>query len=165
VEYEIVFQRPGRLPWRLELIDNVFRPPDGGAMNYLVQSIFGFLTPYVAIGIAASLGAISRYAVSRVCDRFFGNGFPVGTLVINISASFLLGWFLTAIKDRMVVSDTVRLAVAVGFIGTYSTFSTFAFESNALLEDGSVIKATVNMFGSLLVGIVAVRLGAALAGG
>jgi fluoride exporter len=130
-----------------------------------MRSITMVLTPYVAIGFAASLGAILRYVVASVCGRLLGTGFPVGTFVINISASVLLGWFLTITRSRMMVSDTVRLAVAVGFIGTYSTFSTFAFESNSLLEDGSGIKALVNMLGSLIGGIVAVRLGAALAGG
>jgi len=62
------------------------------------------------------------------------------------------------------VSDTVRLAVAVGFIGTYSTFSTFAYESSALLEEGAGIKAFAYMLGSLVGGLVAVRLGIVLAG-
>jgi CrcB protein len=132
-------------------------------MRSLLQSVTTFLTPYLAIGLAASLGAILRYVVGVVCGRFFGTGFPVGTFVINISASLFLGWFLASIQGRMMVSDTVRLAVAVGFIGTYSTFSTFAYESSALLEGGSGIKALVYMLGSLTGGIVAVRIGAALA--
>jgi len=104
-----------------------------------------------------------RYVVANVSGRLFGTGFPVGTFIINISGSLFLGWFLTIIRDRMIVSDTVRLAVAVGFVGAYTTFSTFVYESNSLLEDGSGIKAMVNMLGSLLVGVVAVRLGIALA--
>jgi fluoride exporter len=132
-------------------------------MRYLLQSVTVFLIPYVAIGTAASLGAILRYVVGTVCGRFFGTGFPVGTFIINISASMFLGWFLASIQGRMVVSDTVRLAVAVGFVGTYSTFSTFAYESSALLEGGSGIKALVYMIGSLVGGVVAVRIGAALA--
>jgi fluoride exporter len=134
-------------------------------MRHLLQPLTTLLTPYIAIGFAASLGAIMRYFVGSMCGRLFGTGFPVGTLLINLSASLFLGWFLTIIRSRMIVTDTVRLAVAVGFIGTYSTFSTFAFESSALLGDGSGIKAIVNMLGSLLGGIIAVRLGVALAGG
>jgi CrcB protein len=130
-------------------------------MNQFAQ----FVIPYLAIGLAGSLGAISRFVVASLCGRIFGTGFPVGTLVINISASILLGWFLAMTRNRIIVSDTVRLAIAVGFIGTYSTFSTFAFESSSLLDDGSGIKALLNMLGSLMGGIVAVRLGAALAGG
>jgi CrcB protein len=99
-----------------------------------------------------------------MCGRFFGTGFPVGTFVINISACIFIGWFLTFANNRMLVSDTVRLAVGVGFIGTYSTFSTFAYESSSLLEQGSGIKAITYMLGSLIGGLIAVRIGIALAG-
>jgi CrcB protein len=133
-------------------------------MRELIQSTTTFLAPYVAIGIAASVGAILRYIVGVACGRLFGTGFPIGTFVINITACIFIGWFLTIINNRMPVSDTVRIAVAVGFIGTYSTFSTFAFEASALLEEGAGIKAIVYMLGSLIGGLVAVRLGIALAG-
>ena len=132
-------------------------------MRDLIQSTATFLTPYVAIGVAASVGAVLRYVVGVACGRLFGTGFPIGTFVINITACILIGWFLTIIQSRT-VSDTVRIAVAVGFIGTYSTFSTFAYESSALLEEGAGIKAIVYMLGSLIGGVVAVRLGIALAG-
>jgi CrcB protein len=100
-----------------------------------------------------------RLAVSTLCGRLFGAAFPVGTFVINISGSLLLGWFLAVASERVIVSDTVRFAVAVGFVGGYTTFSTFMFESNSLLQDGSLIKAMVNMLGSLFIGLVAVRIG------
>ena len=132
-------------------------------MKLLIQDLLNFLTPYFLIGLAGSVGSILRYVVANVSGRLFGTGFPVGTFIINITGSLFLGWFMTIIRDRMIVSDTVRLAVAVGFVGAYTTFSTFVYESNSLLEDGSGIKAMVNMLGSLLVGVVAVRLGIALA--
>ena len=131
-------------------------------MRDLIQSATTFLAPYVAIGIAASVGAILRYVVGVACGRLFGTGFPVGTFVINISACILIGWFLTTIQSRT-VSDTVRIAVAVGFIGTYSTFSTFAYEVSAMLEQGAGLKAFVYMLGSVIGGVAAVRLGIALA--
>jgi CrcB protein len=132
-------------------------------MKLLIQDIVNFLTPYFVIGLAGSLGAILRYIVANVSGRLFGTGFPVGTFIINITGSLFLGWFMTVIRDRMIVSDTVRLAVAVGFVGAYTTFSTFVYESNTLLEDGAGIKAMVNILGSLAAGLVAVRLGIALA--
>jgi CrcB protein len=128
-----------------------------------MQHIMRFLAPYFVIGLAGSLGAILRYVVANVSGRIFGTGFPVGTFIINITGSLFLGWFMTIIRDRMIVSDTVRLAVAVGFVGAYTTFSTFVYESNTLLEDGAGIKAMVNLLGSLAVGLIAVRLGIALA--
>jgi fluoride exporter len=132
-------------------------------MRPLMQHIMRFLAPYFVIGLAGSLGAILRYVVANVSGRIFGTGFPVGTFIINITGSLFLGWFMTIIRDRMIVSDTVRLAVAVGFVGAYTTFSTFVYESNTLLEDGAGIKAMVNLLGSLAVGLIAVRLGIALA--
>ncbi len=132
-------------------------------MKELMQSGATFLVPYLAIGVAASAGAVLRYVVGVVSGRLFGTGFPVGTLIINITACVFIGWFMTIVTSRG-VSDTVRLAVAVGFIGTYSTFSTFAYESNSLIQEGAGIKALGYMLGSLVGGLVAVRLGIALAG-
>lgn len=122
-----------------------------------------FLVQYLAIGAAGSLGAMTRYLIASVCGRLFGTAFPIGTLVINVTGSLLLGWFLTIIRDQVNVSDTFRLAVAVGFVGAYTTFSTFAYESNALWEDGAGLKAASNIFGSLFLGLIAVRIGIWLA--
>lgn len=116
------------------------------------------LVNYLAIAAFGSLGAVTRYAVATVCARFFGTAFPIGTFVINITGSFFLGWFLTRIEGRL-VSDTTRLALAVGFTGAYTTFSTFMYETDALLGEGSGMKALANIFGSLLVGLLAIRFG------
>jgi CrcB protein len=121
------------------------------------------LVECMAVGAAGSLGAILRLVVSRLCGLWFGTAFPVGTLVINLSGSLFLGWFLTMIAERYIVSDTLRAAVAVGFVGAYTTFSTFAYESNSLLEDGETLKAAANLIGSVVLGLVAVRLGIWLA--
>ncbi len=121
------------------------------------------LMQYLAVGAVGSLGAMLRLLVGSVCGSLFGPEFPVGTLVINLSGCVLLGWFMTLIGDRLIVSDTVRLAVAVGFVGSYTTFSTFAFESNQLLADGATLKAGFNLLGSLVLGLLAVRLGIWLA--
>jgi CrcB protein len=119
----------------------------------------------MAIGGGGFIGALSRYFVATICGRWFGTAFPVGTFVINITGSLFLGWFLTVVSGRVVISDAMRLAVATGFVGAYTTFSTFMFESSTLLEDGSGIKAIVNLMGSLLIGLLAVRLGIYLGGG
>jgi CrcB protein len=121
------------------------------------------LIQYLAVGGAGFLGAISRLAVATFFGRWFDTRFPLGTLVINVSGSFFLGWFLTLISDRYPVSDTVRMAVAVGFVGAYTTFSTFTYESTKLFDDGAAAIAMGNICLSLALGLLAVRFGAILA--
>lgn len=110
---------------------------------------------YLMVAAAGALGAVSRLWVGLACDRAFGKGFPTGTLVVNITGSFFLGFLVAALPNR---SDTMRLALATGFLGAYTTFSAFMYESHTLLH-GSPIKAILNLFGSVVVGLLAVRLG------
>jgi CrcB protein len=118
------------------------------------------LTQCLAIGLAGALGALARFAVGNACKLLFETSFPVGTLLINLSGSFILGLFLGLAGERMAVGETARVAIAVGFVGAYTTFSTFMFETNALLESGQVYKAVGNLVLSVAVGLVVVRLGA-----
>jgi len=129
----------------------------------------------LAVGGGGFLGALARFFVASACGRWFRTSFPVGTFIINITGSLFLGWFLTVMRSRIgsvsmlngsvtISSDTIRLAVAMGFVGAYTTFSTFMAESNALIEDGAAIQAMTNLIGSLVVGLVAVRVGIWLAG-
>jgi len=117
------------------------------------------LMQYLSVAGAGAVGAVFRFFVARVCAAFFGAGFPTGTFVINISGSLFLGWFLTFAASRIGISDTLRLGIAVGFVGAYTTFSTFMYESNALLQSGSSLKAMGNLIGSVVVGLIAVRFG------
>jgi CrcB protein len=116
---------------------------------------------YLAIGIAGSAGAILRYVLAVQIGRLKTN-FPLGTFVINITGTMFLGWFMTYVS-RHHVSDTTRLAIGVGFVGAYTTFSTFMYESNALVDKGAEFQALLNLVGSLVVGIIAVRAGMMLA--
>ena len=125
-------------------------------MNTMIQ--------YLAVGIAGFFGAVARLLVARFFGRTFPTQFPIGTMVINISGSFFLGWFLAFVGGRFIVSDTFRLAIAVGFVGAYTTFSTYMFESDKLFADGAGIMAMVNLIGSVVLGLVAVRLGIWLGG-
>jgi CrcB protein len=109
----------------------------------------------LAVAGGGALGALLRWIISLICGRFFGHDFPVGTLVINLTGSFFLGWFLA----RGEWSDTVRLGFAVGFVGAYTTFSTFMFETTALWDHGAFIRACAYVAGSIVLGLIAVRLG------
>jgi CrcB protein len=116
------------------------------------------LIRYLAIGLAGFAGAVARVLVATLFGRWFNIRFPLGTLFINVTGSLFLGWFLTHIAARN-VSDTARLAIGAGFVGAYTTFSTFMFETSMLSDEGAGIEAVVNLVGSLLLGLLAVRLG------
>ena len=120
--------------------------------------------PYLLVGIGGFIGANARFVVARVVGAMFETRFPLGTFVINVSGSFLLGVLGTVVAQKvMPSSESMRLALGVGFLGAFTTFSTFEFETHALLEDGSWLTATTNMFGSLFVGLLAVRAGIVVA--
>lgn len=120
------------------------------------------LLQYFAVGSAGFVGAITRVAVVTLFGRL-NIRFPLGTLFINVSGSLFLGWFLTFITDRYPVSDATRLAIGAGFVGAYTTFSTFMVESSKLAEDGAELEAIMNILLSLLLGLLAVRLGILIA--
>lgn len=117
-------------------------------------------TAYLWVGLGGFLGANARFLVARLTQSLLGVGFPYGTFLINISGSFLLGLVTAFLAQRMLpYSDQMRLAISVGFLGAYTTFSTFSYESNALLQDGEWLWAGVNVVGSVVLGLLAVRAG------
>lgn len=120
------------------------------------------LLQLLAVGGAGFAGAVARWLISLGFGRWMPIRFPIGTLFINVSGSFFLGWFVTFITFRYPVPDTLRLAIATGFVGAYTTFSTYMLESNELLSQGAAYEAWINLIGSLVLGLIAVRLGAAL---
>lgn len=127
-----------------------------------------FQVAFVAFGSA--LGGLARWGVGLYVTRCFGAGFPWGTFVINITGCLLLGWFSTFLSDRLVSGkpawlqpDDLRLIIAVGFTGAYTTFSTFELESNSLLEKGESLRGMIYLFGSVFFGLLALRLGIGLA--
>ena len=114
------------------------------------------LIQYLSVAGAGAVGAVLRFFVGSMCSAVFQH-FPVGTFIINISGSLFLGWFIGFTRDRLAVSDTLWLAVAVGFVGAYTTFSTFMAESDSMLASGAQLKALIYLIGSLVVGLLAVR--------
>jgi CrcB protein len=112
---------------------------------------------YLAVGAAGFAGAVTRLGVTRLFGQT-GWRFPLGTMVINVTGSLFLGWFLTYIAGRN-VSDIARLAIGTGFVGAYTTFSTYMFDTVSLSREGANLAAMVNLFLSLALGLAAVRLG------
>jgi fluoride exporter len=119
----------------------------------------------LAIGAAGFFGALSRVLVGTIVGRFVDTTFPLGTLIVNVSGCFILGAFYAFAAgggDRAALSETTRLAIGVGFVGAYTTFSTLMYDSNALWTRGETVKAAANVVLSLILGIVAVRFGIAV---
>jgi fluoride exporter len=118
------------------------------------------LLPYLLVGIGSFVGGNARFVIGRWVGGTIDVGFPLGTFLVNVSGSFLLGLLGGVLADRAVPhADAIRLALGVGFCGGFTTFSTFEYENHALLEDGAWLSAAANMGLSLFAGLVAVRLG------
>jgi len=117
------------------------------------------LKDFLAISVAAILGANLRYVLSRLAAREFGPIFPYGTLIINIVGSFIVGLFVTWTTERVLVDPRWRLLVVVGFCGSFTTFSSYAFESMSFFEQGQYGLMLANIFSNNLL-----CLGGALAG-
>jgi len=114
------------------------------------------------IGVAGFAGAVSRYAVEGWVSSRTRGAFPWATLVVNVSGCFVLGLVFTLLTERFLPHPTLRSALTIGFVGAYTTFSTFAFETMRLGEDGAVLLAVINVGTSVGAGIAAVYLGTAL---
>jgi CrcB protein len=128
------------------------------------------LTEAALVALGSSLGGLARWGAATAATRISGALFPFGTFLINILGSLFLGWFLTVLSDRLLLSQSrwihpeqLRLLVAVGFTGSFTTFSTFEFESYALFRDGAATAGMLYMIGSVVVGLIAVRMGVQLA--
>lgn len=111
------------------------------------------------ISLGAILGANARYWVGVWAAARFGAGFPSGTLLVNVTGCFLIGLLNGLGEGRLPVAPGVRLFATVGFLGAYTTFSSFGFESINLLRAGSFGLATLNILGNFLLGFGAVVLG------
>jgi CrcB protein len=116
-----------------------------------------FLVDFLAIGSAGFAGAVLRWLIGTAMNRL--PPVPWGTLIINVAGSFVLGWFMTVVRERVQVSETVTLAVAVGFVGSFTTFSSLMYETDAKVQDGSHWLGFGYLAGSLILGLVAVRVG------
>ena len=114
----------------------------------------------IAIGGAA--GAVSRYLIQGWVEDFSGGRFPWGTFAVNISGSFFLGVVFALAMDRAIIAPEVRVPLMIGFISSYTTFSTLMLESWRLIEEGDLLFAFGNIALSIAIGMIAVVAGLAL---
>jgi CrcB protein len=108
-----------------------------------------------AISAGGFLGANARYLVGLWTAERFGTAFPWGTLLINVSGSFVLGFYLTLVTERFSGRPTTRLFFATGLLGAYTTFSTLSYEAVELVAGGAPLAGVAYVLGSLLLGIAA----------
>jgi fluoride exporter len=120
---------------------------------------------YIWISLGAIAGASARYFLSLLIARDYPSAFPYGTLLINVSGSLLVGFFLVFSTERVLLDPRWRLLVVIGFCGSYTTFSSYAFESFALMEQGQWLLTGINIVASNALCLAAVVAGAALARG
>jgi fluoride exporter len=113
----------------------------------------------IGVAIAGAAGALARYGLGGIIANRLSGSFPWDTLIINVSGSLALGFLFVVLTERVGTSAAVRSSITIGFIGAYTTFSTFSLETFRLIEDGAVGIAAANMAFSLALGLVAVWLG------
>jgi CrcB protein len=113
------------------------------------------------IALAGAAGTLARYGLSGLVQRWGGIAFPWGTWSVNLLGCFAFGMVWTLAEDRLIISGETRFIVLTGFMGAFTTFSTFAYETADLLRDGSWYLAAGNVLGQNVLGIAGVLLGLA----
>jgi len=113
----------------------------------------------LAVGAGGCLGALARYGLSTWAVRVWGGRFPVGTLVVNVLGCFLLGALMAALAERQLLAPEARLFLTIGFLGSFTTFSTVGYETFDLLRAQDVALAAASLGANVAVGMLAVALG------
>ena len=136
---------------------------NAGSDIFVLEQLRGIMINAFIIGIGGFFGAIARYGVALWIGQRWGRSFPLGTFVINVSGSFVIGLAMSLMTERFIVNPQWRLLLVVGFLGAYTTFSTFEYETGALLKDGEWFFACLNVVLSVLAGFIALKAGEVLA--
>lgn len=118
---------------------------------------------YLLIALGGALGSVARYWVGSTVGSRVGIRFPYGTLIVNITACLVLGFTLTWLSERIELNPGWRFFLPIGFVGAYSTFSTYEWETLETLRSGAFTMAALYAVGSLILGLAATWCGAALA--
>lgn len=113
----------------------------------------------IAISFGAIAGALSRYFLSTGMNQWLGTAFPFATFFINLSGAFIMGFFTSLAIDHCIISPDVRLIVAVGFLGSYTTFSTYTLDLERLITMGNWQGTSLYWIGSSLLGLLSLELG------
>lgn len=117
----------------------------------------------LSVALGGALGAVSRYYLGNVISRSIGSSLPYGTFVINVVGCFFMGLLMTLIIERNILPAAWRLFLCVGFLGGFTTFSSFGYETLMLLQESRYFEALAYIGGSMALGLIAAALGVALA--
>lgn len=120
------------------------------------------MAPLLLVGVGGFAGAIARYLLDARITSWTGGSAPWGTFAVNVTGSFMVGLLFALVVERAALPAELRAPLMIGFIGSYTTFSTLALESWRMIEDGAWLYASMNVAGSVAVGIVAVVAGVAI---
>jgi fluoride exporter len=118
------------------------------------------MSKYLIVAFGGAVGSMLRFWAGGYVSGRLGSRFPYGTFVINVTASFLIGFIMTVLAERTHLSPSWRYLLVVGFLGGYSTFSSFEYETFRVFEDGEFLITALNIALSVGVGFVAVWIGA-----
>ena len=116
---------------------------------------------WVAVG--GALGAVSRYLVAGYVQKAVGIAFPLGTMTVNVLGSFIIGFFIHYVLEYLATPPQVRALVVVGFLGAFTTFSSFSYETVSMLLEGETLKALIYILGTNILCFIATLLGIVLA--
>ena len=114
---------------------------------------------WLLVALGGAGGSVLRYGLARLAASYLGPTTVMGTFIVNVTGSFLLGLFIALALEKASLSGNLRALVAVGFLGGYTTFSTLSLESVRLVEDGELVRAAASILGNLVLGLAAAYIG------
>jgi fluoride exporter len=122
-----------------------------------------FYVNILIIAIGGAIGSVARYLLSTAVLRATGSLFPIGTFAVNIAGCFVFGLIAGAAEQRVALPPQMRAFALIGVLGGFTTFSSYAFESFALVRDGQFVSASINLVGQVVVGVAGLAAGFAIA--
>lgn len=121
------------------------------------------MNEYLIVALAGAVGALSRWGLGKFVHSLMGNGFPYGTLIVNILGCFLIGLIMHIGLTTSRISETTRIGLTVGFVGALTTFSSFSYETLILAEQGRWMGVCSNIVLNIILGLLATMAGLSLA--
>src|SRR5437763_1542786 len=143
---------------RLEAVELDLEDKNNHRINVIVRD-GPKIIKYILFMLGGGAGSLMRYVLGTAINNRFGGRFPLGTVVINITGSFLIGVLMILLTEKFQIDPNWRLLLVVGFLGGYTTFSSFEFETFVAARDGNLWMGLINVVASVVLGFISVWLG------